>query len=199
MAAGDRPADTRPPCRFFASGECRFGESCRYSHVLPEGESDELCAFAVVGKCRFGASRCKHVHGLQCPRCLLFCLHPRDIARNERHLDECLVKDICGSAAPGGADSALECGLCRQRVSERSDPRFGLLECSHAFCLACIRQWRATQGEPARGDAPQPRSCPQCWKTTFLIVPSSRWIGQDTVIARFGISRRSRSSMGISR
>ena len=42
--------------------------------------------------------------------------------------------------------SEIECGICLERVMEKSDPadrKFGLLECEHSFCLSCIRGWRS--------------------------------------------------------
>ena len=42
--------------------------------------------------------------------------------------------------------SQVECGICLERVLSKVNPadrRFGLLNCDHAFCLKCIRGWRA--------------------------------------------------------
>lgn len=155
-------------------------------HHNRTSENKELCAFAIVGKCRFGANVCKNIHGLQCPRCLLYILDPNDIDRNEQHIDECLGKDIDPTI-----DSAhlLECGICLERIGEKSDPRFGLLSCPHAFCLSCIRQWRSRYYlsnqnfgsnslqtlEKSLGTETV-RSCPLCRTVTYFIVPSSRWI-----------------------
>ena len=49
--------------------------------------------------------------------------------------------------------------------------RFGLLTaCAHAFCIDCIRGWRA------RIDLPREtvRSCPVCRRTSFCVVPCAR-------------------------
>lgn len=131
----------------------------------------ELCVFAVTGKCRFG-SVCRNVHGLQCPRCLLYCLHPTDLEQNEDHIRECLEKPVKASNLE---DEELECGICLERVLSKPDPRFGLLNCEHAFCLSCIRQWRASC-QQGTNDPTQVRSCPLCRVVTYFIVPCSQFI-----------------------
>ncbi len=67
----------------------------------PMSKSADFCIFATFGKCRFGA-HCKNVHGLQCPRCLIYCLHPHDVDRNEAHLEECLATTTATAAHDGG-------------------------------------------------------------------------------------------------
>lgn len=123
----------------------------------------DLCAFAVIGKCKFGAS-CRNLHGLQCPRCLRFCLHPTELEQNEGtaasdllrldHLNTCMHKP--SREAPEASED-IECGICLEKVLSKADPRFGILsslflqahpfliECNHPFCLSCIRQWRASK------------------------------------------------------
>lgn len=130
-------------------------------------KSNDLCPFAMVGKCRYG-SLCRNVHGISCPRCLRYCLYPNDLEKNEEHIEECLGRqDI-----PSPADvKEIECGICLGRVAEKDDPRFGLLNCDHAFCLKCIRTWRAqhTMHDLAT------KSCPLCRVVTYFIIPSSTW------------------------
>lgn len=134
-----------------------------------QGASDDLCAFSIMGKCRYG-SFCRNVHGLQCPRCLLYVLHPIDMERNEDHLSECLSKP---ESAPIAELQQITCGLCHTPVLQGSDPRFGLLNCNHAFCLGCIRSWRSTHFD---ANNEYSRSCPDCKEVTYFIVPSSTWI-----------------------
>lgn len=130
---------------------------------------DELCAFSIMGKCRYG-SFCRNVHGLQCPRCLLYVLHPTDMERNEDHLNECLSKP---ESVPIAQLHQILCGLCNSPVLQGVDPRFGLLNCNHAFCLGCIRNWRSTHFDANNENS---RSCPDCKEVTYFIVPSSTWI-----------------------
>lgn len=121
----------------------------------------------MVGKCRYG-SMCRNMHGLQCPRCLHYCLYPHDVEKNEQHIEECLGKTEAVSSANM---SEIECGICLERIAQKDDPRFGLLNCDHAFCLSCIRTWRSkhTMSELAT------RSCPLCRVVTYFIIPSSTW------------------------
>lgn len=133
------------------------------------GNSSELCAFSIMGKCRYG-DYCRNVHGLQCPRCLMYVLHPTDMARNEEHIYQCFERP---ASLPIAELQQIECGVCRQPVLQKIDPRFGLLNCSHAFCLSCIRAWRSTHFD---ANNENPRSCPECREVTYFIVPSSTWI-----------------------
>ena len=138
--------------------------------VHEEQMKRELCVFAVTGKCRYG-HLCRNLHGLQCPRCLLYCLHPFDLEQNEAHIEECFSKPACQKSS---AEDEIECGICLERVADKPDPRFGLLNCDHAFCLACIRQWRGATSPTATPE--HTRSCPLCRTVTYFIVPSSRFI-----------------------
>lgn len=64
------------PCRFFAAGNCRYGQSCRYSHndsgapiapirkELPSQPSSLPCRFFASGKCKFG-HKCLYYHSQQ--------------------------------------------------------------------------------------------------------------------------------------
>ena len=131
--------------------------------------SDELCAFSIMGKCRYG-NYCRNLHGLQCPRCLLYILHPTDTERNEIHLSECFNKPESSNYSDL---HQIKCGLCNESVLQKVDPRFGLLNCNHPFCLTCIRSWRASNFD-ANDDGSS--SCPHCSEVTYFIVPSSTWI-----------------------
>lgn len=121
----------------------------------------------MVGKCRYG-NLCRNIHGLQCPRCLRYCLHPHDVDKNEEHIEECLGKVECQSPS---YIYDVECGICLERIALKEDPRFGLLNCDHAFCLSCIRTWRSkhTMSDFAT------KSCPLCRMVTYFIIPSSTW------------------------
>jgi len=142
------------------------------SHISPSTTSSsnaDLCAFSILGKCRYG-NYCRNVHGLQCPRCLMYVLHPTDMERNEEHIYQCFERPA--SLAMSELEQ-IECGLCHQPVLHKVDPRFGLLNCNHAFCLSCIRAWRSTHFD---ANNENPRSCPECREVTYFIVPSSTWI-----------------------
>jgi E3 ubiquitin-protein ligase makorin len=68
------------------------------------------------------------------------------------------------------------CGVCLETVWEKamaSSQRFGLLpNCSHIFCLNCIRSWQKT-GTLGKKVV---RSCPQCRIHSDFVFPSTNWI-----------------------
>lgn len=87
------------------------------------------------------------------PRCALllkqvcqqYVLHPHNATEAQAHRDEC--GDLAAKLAKRVRDSTIECGICLEKVltrPEMSQRRFGLMACEHAFCLNCIRNWRAT-------------------------------------------------------
>lgn len=82
------------------------------------------------------------------------------------------------------ASAEVECGICLERVMSKDrigERRFGLLSgCLHAFCLACIRDWRdggtARDGaEHTAGKLEQARKCPVCRELSHFITPSTSW------------------------
>lgn len=61
-----------------------------------------------------------------------------------------------------------------------ADRRFGLLNnCEHAFCLACIRNWRegGTQrgAEASASSNELSRACPICRVQSHFITPATMW------------------------
>jgi hypothetical protein len=72
-------------------------------------------------------------------------LHPTDADAATAHAAEC--GSLAAKLAKRAADAAIECCICFERVLAKpqlSQRRFGLMSCEHAFCLGCIRNWRAT-------------------------------------------------------
>jgi hypothetical protein len=77
--------------------------------------------------------------------CKQFVLSPHDPQAAQAHVDEC--SELAAKLAKRVRDSSIECGICLEKVmskTEMSQRRFGLMACEHAFCLACIRNWRQT-------------------------------------------------------
>ncbi|EER12691.1 makorin, putative [Perkinsus marinus ATCC 50983] len=65
------------------------------------------------------------------------------------------------------------CAICDEDIVARGR-RFGLLEnCSHPFCLECIRRWRDQKGSQDRTNL---RLCPLCRVESFLITPSEVYL-----------------------
>nr|XP_033775182.1 probable E3 ubiquitin-protein ligase makorin-2 [Geotrypetes seraphini] len=68
------------------------------------------------------------------------------------------------------------CGICMDKVYEKLLPEerlFGILpNCSHAYCIGCIRQWRKSrdfQNEVIK-------SCPLCRIKSSFFIPHKYWI-----------------------
>jgi hypothetical protein len=199
--AQDRPGNTI--CSFYASGAgCRFGEHCKFRHVMaepwalewfenllldkleqagsgegggeePEGASSGSSSsgsgassgttdfdFAASSKAWLGAS-------LESQQAVL-----------QEAVDAGVCSDLDGAeVALGAAERAIsrgiECSICLEAVTEAAGRRFGLLTCcAHAFCLECIRAWRA------RIDLPPAtvRACPLCRRASYFVLPSDRYI-----------------------
>ncbi|KAK3539928.1 hypothetical protein QTP70_019575 [Hemibagrus guttatus] len=68
------------------------------------------------------------------------------------------------------------CGICMDRVYEKSIARercFGILpNCSHAFCLGCIKTWRKTKDLQEEVT----KACPQCRVKSPFYIPSKYWV-----------------------
>ncbi|XP_040280091.1 probable E3 ubiquitin-protein ligase makorin-2 [Bufo bufo] len=69
------------------------------------------------------------------------------------------------------------CGICMDKVYDKQmaeERIFGILpNCSHAYCVGCIKQWRKTrdfQNEVIKG-------CPQCRVKSSYFIPYKYWIG----------------------
>ncbi|RYG54592.1 hypothetical protein EON66_06935 [archaeon] len=81
--------------------------------------------------------------------------------------------DVALTIAERNASTDVTCSICLERVMDESGRRFGLLTgCSHAFCLDCIRTWRARIDMPPE----TVRACPICRKLSFFIVPCDRYV-----------------------
>ncbi|CAG8486777.1 15621_t:CDS:2 [Funneliformis mosseae] len=131
---------------------------------------EPLCPFGISGNCRYG-DRCHYLHGMPCPSCLKHVLHPyHSSEEHQEHINECINKQI--QVADGVRPEDLKCGICLEKVLSKEDARFGLLNCEHAFCLQCIRQWRSN----ITMEYQVIRACPICKTSSHFITPSTTWI-----------------------
>lgn len=110
----------------------------------------QLCPYAAVGECRYGEN-CVYLHGDSCDMCGLQVLHPMDAAQRSQHIKSCIEaheKDMELSFAVQRSKDMV-CGICMEVVYEKANPserRFGILSnCSHTYCLKCIRKWRSAK------------------------------------------------------
>uniref|UniRef100_A0A663MDP5 RING-type E3 ubiquitin transferase n=1 Tax=Athene cunicularia TaxID=194338 RepID=A0A663MDP5_ATHCN len=68
------------------------------------------------------------------------------------------------------------CGICMDRVYEKRAPNeryFGILpNCSHAYCVGCIRKWRRSRDFQSTVI----KACPECRVTSSYYIPNKYWI-----------------------
>ncbi|NXC85765.1 MKRN2 ligase, partial [Cercotrichas coryphoeus] len=68
------------------------------------------------------------------------------------------------------------CSICMEVVYEKpsaSERRFGILSnCTHTYCLSCIRQWRCAK----QFENPIIKSCPECRVISEFVIPSAYWV-----------------------
>ncbi|XP_030071819.1 E3 ubiquitin-protein ligase makorin-1 isoform X2 [Microcaecilia unicolor] len=155
--------------------------------VIEEGECEkqltcmelkkELCPYAAMGECRYGEN-CVYLHGDICDMCGLQVLHPVDTAQRSQHIKSCIdahEKDMELSFAVQRSKD-MACGICMEVVYEKANPserRFGILSnCSHTYCLKCIRKWRRAK----QFESKIIKSCPECRITSNFVIPSEYWV-----------------------
>ncbi|XP_063221727.1 uncharacterized protein LOC134530639 isoform X2 [Bacillus rossius redtenbacheri] len=64
-------------------------------------------------------------------------------------------------------DDLLHCPRCRERFGEgEGERRPKLLQCHHTYCLQCLRELQATQGQAKKGG--KSVACPACSKVTSV-------------------------------
>ncbi|OQV17820.1 putative Zinc finger CCCH domain-containing protein 6 [Hypsibius exemplaris] len=56
------PKEKRVPCKFFLEGRCRHGDTCPFSHNVPQTRKLEACKFYTGGHCQKGDG-CVYMHG----------------------------------------------------------------------------------------------------------------------------------------
>lgn len=178
-----------------------------------DASTSGLCgAYTASGNCAKGDA-CRLAHGDLCATCGRRALHPTDDADRAAHAASCAAR--AARVAEVAASASVECGVCLEVVLAKpraGDRRFGLLEgCDHAFCLACIRGWRAKAGDgaldvggvrgggregvgrrraalavrPAEPSPLPPPGCPLCRAPSNFVTPSATWPA--TAEARLGV------------
>ncbi|XP_026857973.2 probable E3 ubiquitin-protein ligase makorin-1 [Electrophorus electricus] len=137
----------------------------------------QLCPYAAVGECRYGLN-CAYLHGDACDMCGLQVLHPTDTSQRSQHIRACIEaheKDMEISFAIQRSKDMM-CGVCMEVVFEKANPserRFGILSnCSHCYCLKCIRKWRSAK----QFESKIIKSCPECRITSNFVIPSEYWV-----------------------
>ncbi|XP_057895666.1 probable E3 ubiquitin-protein ligase makorin-1 [Melospiza georgiana] len=79
-------------------------------------------------------------------------------------------------AALRARSEAVVCGICMDRVYEKALPEqrlFGILpNCSHAYCLGCIRRWRRSRAFQSTVI----KACPECRIPSNYYIPHKYWV-----------------------
>ncbi|XP_061205544.1 E3 ubiquitin-protein ligase makorin-1-like [Neopsephotus bourkii] len=93
-------------------------------------------------------------------------------------------KEPGAAAAPVSSEAlrarseAVVCGICMDRVYEKLLPEerlFGILpNCSHAYCLGCIRKWRRSRDFQSTVI----KACPECRITSSYYIPHKYWVSE---------------------
>jgi len=119
-----------------------------------------ICKYFIEGNCRYG-DNCQY-------------MHPAYMKKQENGDGYSGFKPGANKANMGDIEGDEDCVICLERVLAKGK-RFGILEnCSHAFCLDCIRDWRATYDKKVKKT--HYRTCPICRENSYLVIPSTRMI-----------------------
>ncbi|XP_053809356.1 E3 ubiquitin-protein ligase makorin-2 isoform X1 [Vidua chalybeata] len=141
------------------------------------GAGEQLCPYAAAGTCHFG-ERCLYLHGELCEICGLQVLHPFDQEQRKAHEMMCMAtfEHDMETAFAIQASQDKVCSICMEVVYEKpsaSERRFGILSnCTHTYCLSCIRQWRCAK----QFENPIIKSCPECRVISEFVIPSVYWV-----------------------
>ncbi|KAF8892096.1 hypothetical protein BD779DRAFT_1510830 [Infundibulicybe gibba] len=131
-----------------------------------------ICCYYKTERGCFAKDKCKFLHGDpdREPGPLLT---PYDKAKTCRYYAAgfCTRGNKCWflHVSPDPA-ARRSCSICFEKP-----PTYGLLSnCSHVFCIDCIRQWRDPKGKT--GDV----KCPMCRIPSKYIIPSARFYPEGT-------------------
>ncbi|XP_025060309.1 probable E3 ubiquitin-protein ligase makorin-2, partial [Alligator sinensis] len=140
-------------------------------------DGQQLCPYAAAGACQFG-DQCPYLHGEVCEICGLQVLHPFDQEQRKAHETMCMAafEHEMEKAFAFQASQDKVCSICMEVIYEKpsaSERRFGILSnCSHTYCLSCIRQWRCAK----QFENPIIKSCPECRVISEFVIPSVYWV-----------------------
>ncbi|XP_063095075.1 probable E3 ubiquitin-protein ligase makorin-1 isoform X2 [Cavia porcellus] len=97
----------------------------------------------------------------------------QELSNTLQRLD--LAEDLVGDPQGQQDSRDVVCGICRDRVWDKPEPErvFGILpNCSHPYCLGCLRTWRQTLSLPPTVI----KACPQCRIYSSYIIPCKVWV-----------------------
>ncbi|KIM61317.1 hypothetical protein SCLCIDRAFT_122378 [Scleroderma citrinum Foug A] len=146
----DRPltSKSRGICRYYnTSRGCFAGDSCKFLH----GDDERLTPYDKAKVCRYFVQG----HCTRGDKCWFLHEHPKPHPGDERTQVD-----------------AESCCICMEKPVT-----YGLLtDCSHVFCLQCIRQWRDKDGKSLdMVSTGAIKCCPLCRRPSRFITPSTHF------------------------
>ncbi|KAF8845161.1 hypothetical protein BDN67DRAFT_548881 [Paxillus ammoniavirescens] len=146
----DRPvtSKSRGICRYYNTARgCYAGNDCKFLH----GADEKLTPYDKAKVCRYYARG-------HCTRG-----------------DQCWFRHTIPKVAPDDERiqfDAETCCICLEKPTT-----YGLLtDCSHVFCLECIRQWRAPSGKsPDVVSSGMIKCCPLCRTSSRFVTPAAHF------------------------
>ncbi|XP_037935240.1 probable E3 ubiquitin-protein ligase makorin-1 isoform X2 [Teleopsis dalmanni] len=140
-----------------------------------ESSAEEVCPYEQP--CPYGVYCPYGIHMELCEMCDQFCLHPTDQAQRRQHNQECIKhhEQAMELSFAIARSKDKTCGICFDTILEKTgrEKRFGILpNCSHIFCLECIRKWRQAK----QFEHKITRSCPECRVASDFVCPSAFWV-----------------------
>ena len=146
-----------------AWGQPRARDSIADVLATTDSTDDSLCKFFKAGCCKFGAAcRYKHVKHLLDADISRASGQPMALASPSPH-------SPTHSDLQGPPSTLNRCAICSEAPT-----KYGLLEnCTHVFCLTCIREWRKQTNQQCM------RSCPVCRVDSHLIIPADKTLNSE--------------------
>ncbi|TRY70267.1 hypothetical protein TCAL_11375 [Tigriopus californicus] len=144
---------------------------------LPMADAEsQLCPFNMIGECHYGES-CAYIHGDTCDYCGQDVLHPWHEGQRRKHHAICMQshEEAMEVSFAVARSKDKTCGICMETVLDKNkgEARFGILpNCTHCFCLSCLRTWRQAK----QFENKIIRACPECRQTSDFICPSRFWV-----------------------
>ena len=172
-------------------GKCEFGQDCCLRHdYSPEGTIENarktiLCVYLSKPKgCQHG-SNCIFAH-------------------SEEEIQASLESSNASSMLQGNIEAQHEqetneedymCGICHSNIRSEGK-RFALLEnCSHCYCVECMKEWHAARKHKAMGQKHHEirHSCPECRIESMRIEASTVFLDGEEKIKLFQKCDKKRS------
>ncbi|KAG6381587.1 hypothetical protein JVT61DRAFT_181 [Boletus reticuloceps] len=163
----DRPvtSKSRGICRYYTTPRgCFAGDDCKFLH----GADEKLTPYDKAKVCRY------YARGM--PNALLSTVFPDAIQGHCTRGDQCWFRHDLAKVALDDERiqfNAEACCICLEKPTT-----YGLLtDCSHIFCLECIRQWRSPAAKaPDVVSSGTIKCCPLCRTPSRFVTPSAHFL-----------------------